>query len=108
MKKIKSAFIFFFAWYMLSMVFIPCADICAEDLHEVVSSMNSAQEHHQEHSDLCSPFCSCSCCSSQITFAHFQSLEIIKNDYVRSFVSLNQVFLPSIYFSIWQPPKLAL
>ncbi len=105
MNKIKSILTLVFAFYMLAMALIPCADVC-DDGHEVTTSINSAQEHHEEHSDLCSPFCSCSCCASQITFAHFQSLEIIKNSVVRSFITLNQVFHHSIYFSIWQPPKL--
>ncbi len=89
------------------MVFIPCADACDMGSHLQTPFIENAEEHHQEHTDTCSPFCSCSCCSLQITFKAIQAFNIISNEETRLFTNLKILFHPTIYFSIWQPPKLS-
>lgn len=107
MPGLKIKFSVVFACYMFFMVFIPCADACGIDSHEQSITMESANDHHQEHLDLCSPFCSCSCCATQITISPLLNFEITMQSEIRTFVIIDNTVPHTLYFSIWQPPKIS-
>jgi len=89
------------------MVIVPCADGCDNSAHNKELTVQAAQEHHQEHKDLCPPFCSCSCCSTQITMAHFSYVSFTPPVFIQTFSLLEHPFISSFFSSIWQPPKIS-
>jgi len=103
-RKILAAFL---AITIMVIILVPCADGCDSNIHNEDTTYKNALEHHEEHNDICSPFCSCSCCSTQITVSPLTNFEIVKYIVSKTFVTIATPFHHTLYFSIWQPPKLS-
>lgn len=92
-----------FSIYLLGLIFIPCADVHAENNHQTTSIYSSVDSHGQ-HADRCSPFCLCNCCQTVTQpaiytyFSHFATLTGTSVPFI-----ISREF--SISIILWRPPK---
>ncbi|MBS1647477.1 MAG: hypothetical protein JST67_09075 [Bacteroidetes bacterium] len=97
----------FFSVYLLGLSVLPCRD--KEDCNEKQQATITANHlHHNNEPERCSPFCMCSCCDQSITHIFYPTvLHTITFASAYQFLSYTYSSTPEVYFSIWQPPKIA-
>lgn len=89
--------------YILGLMFVPCADIHAENDSD--NTLIESVEHSENHVDTCSPFCFCDCCQtiSQPAiynyFSHFATLIETSIHYITP----SEFSVP---ITLWRPPKI--
>ena len=85
---------------------IPCAD--AEQVSEEFIEYHQTNDDHDHNSeeDFCSPLCVCNCCHTNITLSTYLSF-FPDIQPIQEFNSFYLDHQSKIYFSIWQPPKIA-
>lgn len=86
----------------------PCTDggSCADEKKTGKTVTVSEHEHSPNEIDLCSPFCVCSCCSTQVSQPNYFFYTAFSPMYSDFNSKVRSHSVKSIYFSIWQPPKL--
>jgi hypothetical protein len=98
------------AFYVLMLSVMPCADGYAAGHEEAISSERAASvpDHHKgDGHDLCSPFCQCKCCGTtwialdERLEAYPQTVKEARNVVIDD----KFYFILSYHGSIWQPPK---
>ncbi len=100
MMRVFSAIL---AFYILGLLFIPCADIHKENGAEI--SCVKIPDKHEDNFDTCSPFCFCNCCQ---TLSHLE-FQIITSLTIQDFETVNSEIIESeyqVYRSLWRPPKI--
>jgi hypothetical protein len=103
MKLISIILVIIIAGFTL----IPCDDDANDhsDQQGILVPQDGDLDGHADF-DFCSPLCSCHCCHSHITPPVFLSF-ITDIQYSQEFSSYYEDHLSSIFFPIWQPPKIA-
>jgi hypothetical protein len=95
------------AFYLLTLILLPCKDICDARDHVSTMSIEQTHDHHEEKQDLCSPFCVCSCCGTSITYFSSVAINFIYWGTGENFSPFSQSQITDFYYTIWQPPKIA-
>ncbi|MFZ7114614.1 MAG: DUF6660 family protein [Bacteroidota bacterium] len=103
----KRLFSFSLVIYLMTIMLMPCNDICDSHQHDVTSLMQSASDHHEAEDDMCSPFCLCSCCSTAMTIHYLPNITLQAKPALQDFVLFDQQFFSIDNSSIWQPPKIS-
>ena len=98
-----------FSVYFLALSYMPCSDQNDCEYAGAKSELIADSDHssHDADSEHCSPFCICACCG------HIYGYENSAGDFgfktpvsSQIIVTYQASFIPEVYLSIWQPPKL--
>ncbi|MHA8058317.1 MULTISPECIES: DUF6660 family protein [Aquirufa] len=97
------------SFYLLTLSCFACNELNLSfySSFQVVSAENN-HNHNEQNSEACTPFCNCSCCPSSAFYQPIQHFNWV----IISFQSVkypiyNSSFHIEVFYSIWQPPKLA-
>jgi hypothetical protein len=92
-------------FYLLLLSAVPCCafDNCPDD------KMEQSANHEEGDGDCgnCSPFFSCEGCAPATISLQPISIEIAPVEIISVYTFFQSSFLPSMEYSIWQPPKLS-
>lgn len=89
--------------YLLGLMFVPCADIHAEN--DLSNTVIETLDTHENHVDTCSPFCFCECCQTVSQpaiynyFTYFSTLIETSTPFI-------QASEYSVPITLWRPPKI--
>ena len=97
-------FYFLFAFYTLSLAFMPCGDV--RDCDDVAKHDLAGQHQDQHEEETCAPFCVCACCGSITSIAKNTYFTAISLPFANPVVSFEAGQPLQVSVSIWQPPKL--
>jgi len=98
--------------YILSIYFVflltfPCVD------KQMDIALNNTTISEYNHTDknckdlhLCPPFCVCNCCSTVIEITNPLIFSKPLANFVENFCFYKTIKISTLFFSIWQPPKL--
>ncbi|HQX44133.1 MAG: hypothetical protein IPG21_09070 [Saprospiraceae bacterium] len=94
----------------MALSIMPCADDIEGRFISTDTSFLPTSDHsdHNSSSDHCTPFCICACCGHFVDFqfhSYFLLPRVQEDNKVFSFYPTN--FIPEVYISIWQPPKIS-
>ncbi|WP_317125609.1 DUF6660 family protein [Rufibacter latericius] len=94
--------------FMTVMSCIPCADAAPRVDTPAQTSINpnTDSEDHSPAADLCSPLCICSCCAGFALQAVTQKASPLAFKVTIPVPVHRVASVPTLSFSIWQPPKL--
>jgi len=103
-------FLFFFlGFFLLYLSCLPCSD--STECNAKAEVKISASTNHQEHNhtkEACTPFCTCSCCAASAFYSVSSKIQVTKVIFrSEKYPLYNVAFNTGVYYSIWQPPKLA-
>jgi len=81
---------------------------CTDDLvhQEDDSSVKTELSIENTHFEICSPFCSDHDCHTHITVS-FSCNSFMQTQFCDLVIVENPIAIPTPYFAIWQPPKIA-
>lgn len=94
---------------MIYLSCLPCSDSkeCNVKAEVKISSSTNHQEHNHTK-EACTPFCTCSCCAASAFDSPLSKIQATKVIFQSEKYSLyNVASNTEVYYSIWQPPKLA-
>jgi hypothetical protein len=99
----------FLAIFLLYLSCLPCGDKveCSAKAQVKISTSTNHQDH-KHSSEACTPFCNCSCCAASAFNAPLLKVQAAKI-YFQSvkFPLHNEDCNTEVFYSIWQPPKIA-
>jgi hypothetical protein len=74
----------------------------------VISAAGNHEQHSHNTEESCTPFCTCSCCAAPVFFVSYSKMQVNKALFQTQKYSLYNIALNTeVYYSIWQPPKIA-
>lgn len=96
-----------------ALVIIPCSDgITCEEVNKSQQVQKSTSHNHSDDKgDVCSPFCTCTCCGYSFFVLTTPSFYLIESKAIMiscSSTLYKSNFSSTYFYSIWQPPKIAL
>lgn len=105
-------FVFIFGLYILCLAMLPCtdADTCKDEKTSFSSkTAHQSHDHGEDDEDTCTPFCICACCGSTgfVLEAPVFSMKCLPTLTMPFLSSWCPEFIPSYFYSFWQPPKLS-
>ena len=89
--------------YVFALILIPCED---SEYHSDTASTDVEYVLGGSHYQLCSPFCADHDCHSHITVSFVNSM-FVPNQFVMAVNVEVTTTIPTPFFAIWQPPKIA-
>ncbi|WP_366086037.1 DUF6660 family protein [Hydrotalea sp.] len=108
LQPMKFVFVFL-AIFLLYLSCLPCGDRGEYNVKNLAKISESTNHHgHKHSSDACTPFCNCSCCAASAFHSPLLKVQTDKV-YFQSvkFPLHNEDCNTEVFYSIWQPPKLA-
>ncbi|MFD1185853.1 DUF6660 family protein [Pontibacter rugosus] len=95
---------------LLALSLKPCMDRgnVQASAQQTVALSDTHQDHEGERTDECTPFCACHCCHTHFQLQNVELAEYASSQYLAQTVDLyKNSFVSSLFYSIWQPPKVA-
>ena len=89
--------------YIFALIITPCD---ASEYHHDATANNIEHVVDGSHSELCSPFCADHDCHTHITVTFVNSL-FVPNQFVKPVNVEVTATIPTLFFAIWQPPKIS-
>jgi hypothetical protein len=96
---------------MIYLSCLPCSDGNECDVSSKTGEKISPATNHQKHShakETCTPFCTCSCCAASPYYSPLFKIAATKViSLLEKYPLYNVAYNTEVYYTIWQPPKLA-
>lgn len=98
------------SFYLLALAVMPCRDKddCKHRGSGQYTFSNFEHSEHDHEAEHCSPLCMCVCCGQSIINTFYPiALYNLTPIAVLDFPIYNPFFVPEVFLSIWQPPKIS-